>query len=56
MLPDFKNFSLTDRETELSLIKGMFVGWPLRSIWVGLFRELIDSQTGPQDDVNHQDK
>lgn len=56
MFPDFKNSSLTDRETELGLIKWMFAGWPLRSICVGLFRKLIDSQTGSQDDSNHQEQ
>ena len=40
-MPDLKNFSLTDRETALGLVKWMFVGCPLRSIWVGLFTELI---------------
>lgn len=56
MFHEFKNSSLSYRETELGLIKLMFPGQPLRSIWVGLVRELADYQAESQDAISQKDK
>lgn len=56
MFHEFKNSSLTYREIELGLIKLMFAGQPLRSIWEGLVRELADYQAESQDDISQKEQ